>query len=88
MAQKRQQKRRLIQPDFVALLASRVVYGGRLHLATDWADYSAHMLEVLDTSQWIGATSPAAATRCRGRQRVAKPISRDAVCVWVTESGT
>ena len=46
----RQQKRRLIQPDFAALLASRVVVGGRLHLATDWADYSTHMLDVLDNS--------------------------------------
>jgi len=45
---KRQQKRRLIQPDFVALLATRVARGGRLHLATDWADYATHMLEALD----------------------------------------
>jgi len=47
---KRQQKRRLIQPDFVAFLASRVERGGRLHLATDWADYAAHMLDVLDAA--------------------------------------
>ncbi|MEP6939568.1 MAG: tRNA (guanosine(46)-N7)-methyltransferase TrmB, partial [Rudaea sp.] len=37
---KRQQKRRLVQPDFVSLLATRVRVGGRLHLATDWEDYS------------------------------------------------
>jgi tRNA (guanine-N7-)-methyltransferase len=50
---KRQQKRRLIQPGFAELLASRVRVQGRLHLATDWADYSTHMLEVLDASpQW------------------------------------
>ena len=47
---KRHQKRRLIQPDFVALLASRVMRGGRLHLATDWADYAEHMQSVLDTA--------------------------------------
>jgi len=46
----RQQKRRLIQQDFAALLASRVAACGRLHLATDWADYSTHMLDVLDNS--------------------------------------
>lgn len=46
----RQQKRRLVQSDFAALLASRMATGGRLHLATDWADYSAHMLDVLDNS--------------------------------------
>jgi len=47
---KRQQKRRLIQPEFVALLATRVAAGGRLHLATDWADYAEHMLAVLEAS--------------------------------------
>jgi tRNA (guanine-N7-)-methyltransferase len=47
---KRQQKRRLIQPDFAQLLATRVAAGGRLHLATDWADYAEHMLSVLDPS--------------------------------------
>jgi tRNA (guanine-N7-)-methyltransferase len=47
---KRQQKRRLIQPEFAALLASRVRRGGRLHLATDWADYSTQMLGVLDAA--------------------------------------
>ena len=50
---KRHRKRRLIQPDFVALLASRVVAGGRLHLATDWADYAEHMQSVLDNApEW------------------------------------
>jgi tRNA (guanine-N7-)-methyltransferase len=47
---KRHQKRRLIQPAFVALLASRVTPGGRLHLATDWADYAEHMQGVLDNA--------------------------------------
>ncbi len=47
---KRQQKRRLIQPTFVELLGTRVASGGRLHLATDWADYAAQMLTVLETS--------------------------------------
>jgi tRNA (guanine-N7-)-methyltransferase len=44
---KRHHKRRLIQPAFVQLLASRVKLGGLLHLATDWSDYAAHMREVL-----------------------------------------
>ena len=48
---KRQNKRRLIQPDFAATLAARVAPGGRLHLATDWADYAAHMREVLDNAK-------------------------------------
>ncbi|MEO5560694.1 MAG: tRNA (guanosine(46)-N7)-methyltransferase TrmB [Dokdonella sp.] len=45
---KRHNKRRLIQPDFLDLLASRVMPGGRLHLATDWADYAEHMQNVLE----------------------------------------
>jgi tRNA (guanine-N7-)-methyltransferase len=45
---KRHHKRRLIQPEFVALLASRVRIGGLLHLATDWAEYAEHMLAVVD----------------------------------------
>jgi tRNA (guanine-N7-)-methyltransferase len=44
---KRHHKRRLIQPGFVALLASRLAPGGYIHLATDWEDYAAQMLEAL-----------------------------------------
>lgn len=44
---KRHHKRRIIQPDFVALLAGRLAPGGLLHLATDWQAYADHMLEVL-----------------------------------------
>jgi tRNA (guanine-N7-)-methyltransferase len=43
---KRHHKRRLVQPDFVALLAGRLRVGGRLHLATDWAEYADQMLAV------------------------------------------
>ena len=43
----RHNKRRLIQPAFVALLASRIVPGGYLHCATDWQEYAEQMLEVL-----------------------------------------
>ena len=44
---KRHHKRRLIQPDFSRLVASRLAIGGLLHLATDWAPYAEQMLEVL-----------------------------------------
>lgn len=43
---KRHHKRRLIQPGFVALVASRLEAGGTLHLATDWAHYAEQMLDV------------------------------------------
>ncbi|CAN5324348.1 tRNA (guanosine(46)-N7)-methyltransferase TrmB [soil metagenome] len=44
---KRHHKRRLIQPAFAALLATRLVPGGYLHCATDWPEYADQMLEVL-----------------------------------------
>ncbi len=44
---KKHNKRRLIQPEFVQLLASRVAPGGYLHCATDWQPYAAQMFEVL-----------------------------------------
>lgn len=43
---KKHHKRRLVQADFVALVASRLRVGGRLHLATDWAEYADEMLQV------------------------------------------
>ena len=45
---KKHHKRRLIQPDFVALLASRLRDGGYLHCATDWQPYAEQMLDVLN----------------------------------------
>jgi tRNA (guanine-N7-)-methyltransferase len=44
---KRHHKRRLIQPPFVELIASRLKSGGVLRLATDWEEYALQMLEVL-----------------------------------------
>ena len=43
----RHHKRRLVQPAFVSLLASRLSTGGYLHCATDWEEYGQQMLEVL-----------------------------------------
>lgn len=47
---KRHHKRRLIQPEFAALLARKLALGGRLHLATDWENYAEHMWDVLDVT--------------------------------------
>jgi tRNA (guanine-N7-)-methyltransferase len=44
----RHHKRRMIQPDTVALLRDRLRPGGILHTATDWPDYADQMLEVLN----------------------------------------
>ena len=44
---KKHNKRRLIQPAFVQLLASRLAPNGYLHCATDWQPYAEQMLQVL-----------------------------------------
>jgi tRNA (guanine-N7-)-methyltransferase len=44
---KRHHKRRLLQPAFVHLLASRLRSGGYLHVATDWEEYALQILQVL-----------------------------------------
>ncbi len=54
---KRHHKRRLIQTDFVRLLASKLKTGGALRLATDWAPYAEHMLEVLRAEPLLSNTS-------------------------------
>jgi tRNA (guanine-N7-)-methyltransferase len=43
----RHHKRRIVQPAFAELVASRLQPGGRWHLATDWEPYALHMLQVL-----------------------------------------
>jgi tRNA (guanine-N7-)-methyltransferase len=45
---KRHHKRRLVQSDFVSLLAKRMKSGSYLHLATDWEHYAQQMLQVLE----------------------------------------
>lgn len=43
-------KRRLIQTDFINLLASKIKLGGLLHTATDWVNYAEHMIKVLNSN--------------------------------------
>jgi tRNA (guanine-N7-)-methyltransferase len=47
---KRHHKRRIVQPGFVELVARKLKPGGTFRLATDWAPYAEHMLEVLRES--------------------------------------
>jgi tRNA (guanine-N7-)-methyltransferase len=47
---KRHHKRRLVQPAFAALAASRLRPGGVFRLATDWEPYAAQMLAVLSAT--------------------------------------
>lgn len=54
---KRHHKRRLIQPEFVHLLASRLKPGGTIHCATDWENYAVQMLEVLSAEPALENTA-------------------------------
>lgn len=47
---KRHHKRRLLQPDFLALTASRLQPGGVLCIATDWQNYAGHIDEIIAAS--------------------------------------
>lgn len=55
---KRHHKRRLIQPPFAALAASRLRSGGTLHCATDWQSYAEWMHEVLNGEPLLENTAP------------------------------
>lgn len=55
---KRHHKRRIIQPEFVELLARCMSRGGILHLATDWQPYAEHVLEVMRSNRDFVNLSP------------------------------
>jgi tRNA (guanine-N7-)-methyltransferase len=64
---KRHHKRRLLQPEFVRLLASRMKPGAYLHAATDWQDYAVQMLEVLSAEPLLENTATGFAARPESR---------------------
>ena len=44
---KRHHKRRIVQDSFLQLVASKLVSGGSLHIATDWEDYAEYIDEII-----------------------------------------
>jgi tRNA (guanine-N7-)-methyltransferase len=66
---KRHHKRRIVQPAFVELAASRLRVGGVLRMATDWEHYAAQMLEVANAC-------PLLANESQSGDYVARPDSR------------
>ncbi|MBL8224155.1 MAG: tRNA (guanosine(46)-N7)-methyltransferase TrmB [Chromatiales bacterium] len=75
---KRHHKRRIVQPDFVALVADRLEAGGILHVATDWAEYAEHIAAVVTASGRFSLADPASGrprTRFQARgERLGHPI--------------
>jgi tRNA (guanine-N7-)-methyltransferase len=70
---KRHHKRRLIQPEFVELLARVLAIGGTLRLATDWEHYAMHMREVIDASPLFANDAPDSGFVTRNEER---PVTR------------
>jgi tRNA (guanine-N7-)-methyltransferase len=60
---RRHHKRRLINSEFVAVVASRLAPGGTLHLATDWEPYALEMLAACTTEPTLRNTAAGFATR-------------------------
>ncbi|MEW5838931.1 MAG: tRNA (guanosine(46)-N7)-methyltransferase TrmB [Pseudomonadota bacterium] len=59
----RHHKRRIVQPAFADLVASRLAPGGLWHLATDWENYAEHMRAVLEAHPaFVNAVAPHACT--------------------------
>lgn len=59
----RHNKRRLVQPHFVAKLLPRLQKGGYIHCATDWEPYAQQMLEVLTAQHELKNTAHGFAPR-------------------------
>jgi len=73
----RHHKRRLIQPAFVKLLASRLAPGGYLHCATDWEHYAQQMLEVLSAEPQLTNTAANTAGAAGYAERPAyRPVTK------------
>ncbi len=60
---KRHHKRRLIQPEFTALLCEHLKPGGYLHAATDWEEYATHILATFSAQPSLANTTPDYAPR-------------------------
>jgi tRNA (guanine-N7-)-methyltransferase len=73
---KRHHKRRLVQPEFAALVARKLKAGGRWHLATDWEDYALQMLAVLNDAPGFSSLSASGEWVPRPPERPATKFER------------
>jgi len=55
---RRHHKRRIIRPEFMALIAKKLKPKGYFHAATDWENYAKQMLRVLTHSDLLKNSSP------------------------------
>ena len=71
----RHHKRRIVQPPFIKLLASRLAPGGYLHFATDWEPYAQSMLEVLSSEPSLKNAAGSAPSHPGGGSAPAAPAA-------------
>lgn len=55
---KRHHKRRLVQKDFVQLVAARLRAGGFFHVATDWSEYADQIRDTVNACRHFSNVSP------------------------------
>jgi tRNA (guanine-N7-)-methyltransferase len=60
---KRHHKRRLLQPSFVHLLATRIAPGGYVHAATDWEEYAQEILATFSAESLLANSADGFAPR-------------------------
>ena len=48
---RRHNKRRIVQPDFVQMIRSKLKPGGVFHMATDWKEYAKEMMAVMSEAE-------------------------------------
>ncbi|KPB53557.1 tRNA guanine-N7--methyltransferase [Pseudomonas coronafaciens pv. oryzae] len=65
----RHHKRRIVQPEFAALVRSKLKVGGVFHMATDWGPYAEYMLEVM-------SVAPGYRNQAEDDQYVPRPAER------------
>ena len=85
----RHAKRRLVQPEFVELLSSRLAVGGFVHCATDDARYAEQMRDVFRAapSLEVHATVPGDVRRPVTKfERRARHLGHPISDVWVTRT--
>lgn len=66
---KRHNKRRIVQTSFASLVASKLNENGLFQMATDWAPYAQHMLEVMNAAPEFTNTDS-------GNGYIDRPINR------------
>jgi len=70
---KRHHKRRILQPDFAALVLRKLKPGGHFHMATDWLPYAEHMLTVMESRPgFVNLAGPGKYSRNQGLRPLTK----------------